>query len=107
MLADDLNNSNNDFLCDDYGLHQLVVFATHGGNIIIDKVFASNPGVCVCVCVCVCVWSYGQWESYKDQPYGACLMFWNQLTTVSWYFCTNKCRVVLGCDWHEHSWALR
>jgi len=49
MLAGGLNNMNNDFLCDDYGLHQLVVFATHSGNIIIDKVFASNPGVCVIV----------------------------------------------------------
>jgi len=47
VLAGDFNNLNTDFLCNDFGLCQLVTTATHG-NSLIDKVFVSHPDIFRC-----------------------------------------------------------
>ena len=44
VIAGDFNSLNTDFLCNDFGLCQLVSEATHC-NKIIDKVFVSHPDV--------------------------------------------------------------
>ena len=50
FVAGDFNNLNTNFLCDDYGLQQMVVTSTYG-NKIIDKVFVSQPDVYNCMVV--------------------------------------------------------
>ena len=47
VLAGDFNSLNVEFLCNDFGLCQLVTTATHG-NSLIDKVFVSHSGIFRC-----------------------------------------------------------
>lgn len=47
VLAGDFNSLNTEFLCNDFGLCQLVTTATHG-NSLIDKVFVSHSDIFRC-----------------------------------------------------------